>query len=161
MSCSIQVPKASRPNEGMLFINVEMSPMAAEYFEAGRLGKFGIEVNRLVERCIKGFNSSLFKKNVHIFICFRCFRFSLCRLREFVHPGRGAGVGSARRCAHFEPRRQSGRCRHPGYTRSSLPLSPSRRQPRGPRGDGPLSPRSRSRTANHPPSPANTNVCSL
>ena len=54
ISCSVQVPKASRPNEGMLFINVEMSPMAAEHFEAGRLGKFGIEVNRLVERCIKG-----------------------------------------------------------------------------------------------------------
>ena len=53
-SCSIQTPKASRPNEGMLFINVELSPMAAEHFEAGRLGKLGIQVNRLVERCIKG-----------------------------------------------------------------------------------------------------------
>jgi exosome complex RNA-binding protein Rrp42 (RNase PH superfamily) len=38
----------------MLFINVEMSTMAAENFEAGRLGQLGIEVNRLVERCIKG-----------------------------------------------------------------------------------------------------------
>lgn len=54
VSCSVQVPKASRPNEGMMFVNVEMSTMAAEHFEAGRLGKLGIEVNRLVERCIKG-----------------------------------------------------------------------------------------------------------
>lgn len=53
VSCSIQVPKSSRANEGMLFINVEMSTMAAEHFEAGRLGQQGIEVNRLVERCIK------------------------------------------------------------------------------------------------------------
>jgi len=54
VSCSVQVPTASRSNEGMLFINVEMSTMAAEHFESGRLGQFGIEVNRLVERCIKG-----------------------------------------------------------------------------------------------------------
>jgi len=54
VSCSVQVPKSSRSNEGMLFINVEMSTMAAENFEAGRLGQLGIEVNRLVERCIKG-----------------------------------------------------------------------------------------------------------
>lgn len=54
VSCSVQVPTASRSNEGMLFINVEMSTMAAEHFEAGRLGQFGIEINRLVERCIKG-----------------------------------------------------------------------------------------------------------
>jgi hypothetical protein len=54
VSCSVQVPKSSRANEGMLFINVEMSTMAAEHFEAGRLGQQGIEVNRLVERCIKG-----------------------------------------------------------------------------------------------------------
>lgn len=53
VSCSVQVPTASRSNEGMLFINVEMSTMAAEHFEAGRLGQFGVEVNRLVERCIK------------------------------------------------------------------------------------------------------------
>ena len=54
ISCSVQSPKSSRDNEGMLFINVEMSTMAAEHFEAGRLGQLGIEVNRLVERCIKG-----------------------------------------------------------------------------------------------------------
>lgn len=54
VSCSVQVPKSSRSNEGMMFINVEMSTMAAENFEAGRLGQLGIEVNRLVERCIKG-----------------------------------------------------------------------------------------------------------
>jgi len=54
VSCSVRAPKSSRSNEGMLFINVEMSTMAAEQFEAGRLGQLGIEVNRLVERCIKG-----------------------------------------------------------------------------------------------------------
>ena len=54
VSCSVKTPKSNRSNEGMLFINVEMSTMAAEHFEAGRLGQLGIEVNRLVERCIKG-----------------------------------------------------------------------------------------------------------
>lgn len=67
VSCSVQVPKSSRANEGMLFINVEMSTMAAEHFEAGRLGQQGIEVNRLVERCIKGtFINCLLKCAFHL-----------------------------------------------------------------------------------------------
>ena len=36
VSCEIMVPKDSRPNEGSLLINVELSPMAAPHFEAGR-----------------------------------------------------------------------------------------------------------------------------
>lgn len=62
VSCSIAVPKSSRSNEGMLFVNVEMSTMAAENFESGRPGQLGIEVTRLLERCIKG------KVNIQIII---------------------------------------------------------------------------------------------
>ena len=36
VSCEMTVAKESRPNEGMLVINVELSPMAAPHFEAGR-----------------------------------------------------------------------------------------------------------------------------
>lgn len=46
-------PKPGRPHEGLLFINLEMSPMAAPHFEAGRLGEAGVECSRLLERCIK------------------------------------------------------------------------------------------------------------
>lgn len=76
VSCSIQVPKSSRANEGMLFINVEMSTMAAEHFEAGRLGQQGIEVNRLVERCIKGKRFFIYKLSSYITL--KISRFTLC-----------------------------------------------------------------------------------
>jgi len=36
VSCEVTVPKDSRPNEGILLLNIELSPMAAEHFEAGR-----------------------------------------------------------------------------------------------------------------------------
>jgi len=36
VSCEITVAKERRPNEGILLINVELSPMAAAHFEAGR-----------------------------------------------------------------------------------------------------------------------------
>lgn len=36
VSCEMTVPKDSRPNEGSLLLNVELSPMAAPHFEAGR-----------------------------------------------------------------------------------------------------------------------------
>lgn len=60
VSCSVAVPKSSRSNEGMLFVNIEMSTMAAENFESGRLGQLGMEVTRLVERCIKGLKGFMF-----------------------------------------------------------------------------------------------------
>jgi len=53
VSCETVVPKPSRPNEGELMINFELSPMAAPHFETGRMSEQGVELNRLLERCIK------------------------------------------------------------------------------------------------------------
>ena len=53
VSCQVVEPKQARPSDGTLFINVELSPMACPSFEAGRLSDFGIEINRLLERCLK------------------------------------------------------------------------------------------------------------
>lgn len=53
VSGEIIVPKPGRPKEGELFVNLELSPMAAPHFEAGRLGDFGVEIARLLERCIR------------------------------------------------------------------------------------------------------------
>ena len=36
VSCEVTEPKQTRPTEGILFVNVELSPMAAPHFEAGR-----------------------------------------------------------------------------------------------------------------------------
>lgn len=36
VSCEVSVPKDTRPNEGNIVVNVELSPMAAPHFEAGR-----------------------------------------------------------------------------------------------------------------------------
>lgn len=52
VSCDIQQPKASKPNEGLLHVNVEMS-MAALHYEHGRQSDFSIQVNRLLEKCLK------------------------------------------------------------------------------------------------------------
>ncbi|XP_046747881.1 exosome complex component RRP45 isoform X1 [Diprion similis] len=53
VSCDIQQPKASRPNEGMLHINVEFNPIAAPHFEAGRQSEIAMQVNRQLEKCFK------------------------------------------------------------------------------------------------------------
>lgn len=53
VSCEIQAPKDSRPTEGILFVNVELSSMAAPYFESGRQSEMSAVVNRLLERCLK------------------------------------------------------------------------------------------------------------
>ncbi|XP_013408376.1 exosome complex component RRP45 [Lingula anatina] len=53
VSCEITEPKQTRPTEGLLNVNLELSPMAAPHFEAGRLSEYGVELNRLLERCIK------------------------------------------------------------------------------------------------------------
>ncbi|CAN8004336.1 unnamed protein product [Ixodes hexagonus] len=53
VSAEVIVPKPNRPNEGELFVNLELSPMAAPHFEAGRLGDFGVEIARLLERCVR------------------------------------------------------------------------------------------------------------
>lgn len=53
VSCEVVAPRATRPNEGTLFINVEMGPMAAPHFEAGRMSEVGVQLNRILERAIK------------------------------------------------------------------------------------------------------------
>jgi len=56
VSCSIMEPRATRPNEGMLFIYVEFLPMCSQRFMNKAYGGAEEEVNevtRLLERCIK------------------------------------------------------------------------------------------------------------
>lgn len=53
VSCDIQQPKLSRPNEGLLYINVELNPLAAAHFEAGRQSEAGVSLTRQLERCFK------------------------------------------------------------------------------------------------------------
>ncbi|XP_055588352.1 uncharacterized protein LOC129740634 [Uranotaenia lowii] len=53
VSCEVVPPRATRPNEGTLFINVELGPMAAAHFEPGRMSEAGVQINRILERAIK------------------------------------------------------------------------------------------------------------
>ncbi|EZA56904.1 hypothetical protein DMN91_000999 [Ooceraea biroi] len=53
VSCDIQQPKASRPNEGMVRINVELAPLAAQHFESGRQSEATILLSRQLEKCFK------------------------------------------------------------------------------------------------------------
>lgn len=53
VSCELGEPKASRPNEGLLYINVELGPMAAIHFEAGRNSDLTVQINRILERTFK------------------------------------------------------------------------------------------------------------
>lgn len=53
VSCDIQPPKAARPNEGMLYINVELNPLAAPYFDNNRQSDIAILLNKLLEKCFK------------------------------------------------------------------------------------------------------------
>lgn len=50
VSCELVEPRASRPTEGQMFINVELSPMASAAFEGGRSTEFSVELNRFMER---------------------------------------------------------------------------------------------------------------
>ncbi|KAK7790710.1 hypothetical protein R5R35_007950 [Gryllus longicercus] len=53
VSCEVQQPKPTRPNEGLLLLFVELSPMGAPHFEAGRQSDLAVQLNRLLEKCIK------------------------------------------------------------------------------------------------------------
>ncbi|KAL2744635.1 exosome complex component RRP45 isoform X1 [Vespula maculifrons] len=53
VSCDIQQPKPSRPNEGMIYINVELNPLAAHHFENNRQSEATTLINRQLEKCIK------------------------------------------------------------------------------------------------------------
>jgi len=53
VSAHVTEPRVARPNEGILLVNVELSPIAAPKFEVGRLTDEGVEINRTIERCLK------------------------------------------------------------------------------------------------------------
>ncbi|EFN89739.1 exosome complex component RRP45 [Harpegnathos saltator] len=53
VSCDIQQPKISRPNEGMIHINVELSQLAAQNFESGRQSEAAVMISRQLEKCFK------------------------------------------------------------------------------------------------------------
>ncbi|XP_008480800.1 exosome complex component rrp45 [Diaphorina citri] len=53
VSCNMVIPKATRPNEGLLFINAELSPMASPQFETGRQTDTSVMINRFLEKCFK------------------------------------------------------------------------------------------------------------
>ncbi|KAK0162512.1 hypothetical protein PV327_006285 [Microctonus hyperodae] len=53
VSCDIQQPKLSRPNEGMIHINVELNPLAAPHFESGRQSEMSVLMTRQLEKCFK------------------------------------------------------------------------------------------------------------
>lgn len=53
VSCELVTPKESRPNEGFLFFNLELSPMASPAFEVGRSSELLVKLNRQLERCLR------------------------------------------------------------------------------------------------------------
>ncbi|KAF7280504.1 exosome complex component Rrp45 [Rhynchophorus ferrugineus] len=53
VSCELQQTKSSRPNEGMLNINLELNTMADPSFDASRQSDLSSQLNRLLEKCIK------------------------------------------------------------------------------------------------------------
>lgn len=53
VTCEVAQPKSTRPNEGLLFIKVELGPMAAPHFEANRSSDLSVQVNRILERAFK------------------------------------------------------------------------------------------------------------
>ncbi|KFU99141.1 Exosome complex component RRP45, partial [Tauraco erythrolophus] len=53
VSCELVAPKPHRPTEGILFFNLELSPMAAPGFEPGRQPELLVKLNRLIERCLR------------------------------------------------------------------------------------------------------------
>lgn len=53
VSCDVQQPKTARPNEGTVYINVELTPLAAQHFESGRQSEATIIISRQLEKCFK------------------------------------------------------------------------------------------------------------
>uniref|UniRef100_A0AAG5CPR8 Exosome complex component RRP45 n=1 Tax=Anopheles atroparvus TaxID=41427 RepID=A0AAG5CPR8_ANOAO len=53
VTCEVVQPKATRPNEGTLFVNVELGPMAAPHFDGGRQSDECVQLNRILERALK------------------------------------------------------------------------------------------------------------
>nr|XP_012143544.1 PREDICTED: exosome complex component RRP45-like isoform X2 [Megachile rotundata] len=53
VTCDIQQPKTSRPNEGMLHINVELNAMVTQNFDAGKQAEVSVLISRQLEKCFK------------------------------------------------------------------------------------------------------------
>lgn len=53
VSSEVAEPKQQRPTDGILFINVEMSPMTAPNIEVGRPTDQCVEIQRILERTLK------------------------------------------------------------------------------------------------------------
>lgn len=53
VTCEVQEPKPSRPSEGLLNINVELNPLSSPHFEKGRQSELSVQLNRLLEKCLK------------------------------------------------------------------------------------------------------------
>lgn len=53
VSCEVQQPKSSRPSEGILNVNLELNTIAAPHFESGRQSDYSVQLNRLLEKCLK------------------------------------------------------------------------------------------------------------
>uniref|UniRef100_A0A034VUD5 Exosome complex component RRP45 n=1 Tax=Bactrocera dorsalis TaxID=27457 RepID=A0A034VUD5_BACDO len=53
VSCELGVPKSTRPNEGIIYINVELGQMAAPHFESGRNSELNVQISRTLERTFK------------------------------------------------------------------------------------------------------------
>ncbi|XP_037546015.1 exosome complex component RRP45 [Nematolebias whitei] len=53
VSCELVAPKENRPNEGIMFFNIELSPMASPAFEQGRPSELSVKLNRQLERCLR------------------------------------------------------------------------------------------------------------
>uniref|UniRef100_A0A1A8LFM4 Exosome complex component RRP45 n=1 Tax=Nothobranchius pienaari TaxID=704102 RepID=A0A1A8LFM4_9TELE len=53
VSCELVAPKENRPTEGILFFNIELSPMASPSFEQGRQSELSVKLNRQLERCLR------------------------------------------------------------------------------------------------------------
>lgn len=53
VSCELVAPKDNRPNEGIMFFNIELSPMASPAFEQGRQSELSVKLNRQLERCLR------------------------------------------------------------------------------------------------------------
>ncbi|XP_063738870.1 exosome complex component RRP45 isoform X1 [Eleginops maclovinus] len=53
VSGELVAPKENRPNEGIMFFNIELSPMASPAFEQGRQSELSVKLNRQLERCLR------------------------------------------------------------------------------------------------------------
>ncbi|KAK2908726.1 hypothetical protein Q8A67_004563 [Cirrhinus molitorella] len=53
VSCELVPPKDSRPTEGIMFFNLELSPMASPAFEPNRQSELSVTLNRQLERCLR------------------------------------------------------------------------------------------------------------